>query len=99
MSGDEVVGVVRESIGGRKARCSIKICLVSWEWGQRIRSGHSKQCATELGMELGVLDMEKRWESEDLKQTTCSVGPFASLTGLIRRFPEFLLDLRARITG
>lgn len=42
MSGDEVVGVVKESIGRRKARCSIKICLVSWEWGQRMRSGHSK---------------------------------------------------------
>lgn len=50
-------------------------------------------------MGLGELNMEKRWDSGDLKPTTCSVGLFASLTGLVRRFPEFLLDLRAGKTG
>lgn len=28
-----VVGRLRRFTGGRTARCSIRICLVPWEWG------------------------------------------------------------------
>ena len=53
MSKGEVVGVVKGSIGGRKARCSIKICLVSWEWGQRVRSVHSRYLIQSWGWDWG----------------------------------------------
>lgn len=43
----------KESTGGRKAGCSIRICLVPWERGQRAKMGHSRKSATELGIRMG----------------------------------------------
>lgn len=51
---------------GTKSGYAIKICLVPWEWRQRVRPGHSCWSATELVMRLGGLDLEKR-EAEDLR--------------------------------
>lgn len=37
---------------GKKELCSTKICLVPWEWGQRVGKGHGRMSTTELGMNL-----------------------------------------------
>lgn len=39
--------------GGRKAVCYIRIFLVPWEWGLRIRRTGSKWSAAALWMRLG----------------------------------------------
>lgn len=45
------------STGERKAGCSTKICFVPW---QRVRRGHSREPATELGLHAtGELDLEE----------------------------------------
>ena len=36
-----------------KGGCSSKICLVSWESGQRVRRGHNREFAVELEVRLG----------------------------------------------
>ena len=43
----------KESTGGRKAGCSIRIRLVSWERGQREKKDDSRKSATELGIRMG----------------------------------------------
>lgn len=42
-------GELKESKGDRQAR----ICLVPWDWEQRVRRSHSRS-VTELGMRLGI---------------------------------------------
>jgi hypothetical protein len=37
---------------GRKAVCSTRICLVSWEQGQTEREGYSRCSATELRVKV-----------------------------------------------
>lgn len=52
-----------KSIGGRKAGYSSRICLVPWDWGQRVRRNYSRSSAVEL--EVGV-DLKERRQSEAL---------------------------------
>lgn len=43
-----------ESKGGKKAMHPTRICLVPWEWEQRVRRGHSRSSVPEMGVRLGT---------------------------------------------
>ena len=42
--------VVERLCKRKKAGCSTRTYLVPWQWGQRVRRGHSRRSATDLGM-------------------------------------------------
>lgn len=57
------------------------------ENSDRIHRDHNRWFATELGMRLGILDMDERRKNEDLKHPTCFTGLPALLRGLVGGFP------------
>lgn len=62
-------GLDRRAVGfteDRKAGHPIRICLVSWERGQRVKRDHSRWSTIELGMRLrvGSAGEEGDWRSE-----------------------------------
>lgn len=68
---------LKGSTGERKSGCFTKVCIVSWEWGSRVRRVRNKLFATELRV-----DVEEQRESENLKFTPCFPGLFASWAGV-----------------
>lgn len=81
---------LRRFTDGRKSGCSIRICLVLWEWGVEREMKLQQVVCYRAGNEtLGVaLDLEERRKRKNLKlaylaKASCLAGLLASLASVV----------------
>lgn len=73
---------LRVSARGRRSGCATRICLVTGQWGQRRRRGHSQVVSYGLRMTLKgwIGEKEEEWISEDhLPASLVNLLPFLAL--------------------